>query len=375
MPTKSKSAKSSSAKSSSAKPSSAKSGSAKKTGSAKSGSAKKSAVKFDPGISLEQVINGAVGPFASYCMGYMNPNASGNGYIATMKLSVDKVSVDGLDPGTEGIVSYDRCEKDDAYIGQINMGTASSFCGINGALWGYHLCKADANPGNGLKPMFTYPGPNYPPGEKLPAQGIVPVYPVGPLLDAAVRLFGRVDKTGSGETDLRRFPPMPGAHVICANKNASQIGPGYIWSAIAIAIASDRTQAANLFIEDANFIPAELTSAGPVPTRAQVETLLMESLQQIAKSMILCGQDQDVTYTEIHAGAKYLYVGPDEWGCALTCAPYVVLAGNAVAGISPPSGLENATITQWEEFVGLTPLPPAPVDPDAGGVGVGANGQ
>jgi histidine decarboxylase len=373
MPTKSKSSKSGPAKARSAKPSSAKAKSTKSR-SAKAG-ADQSGKLFDPGITLEQVIDGAIGPFASYCMGYMNPNASGNGYIATMKLSVDKVSVDGLDPGTEGIVSYDRCEKDDAYIGQINMGTASSFCGVNGALWGYHLAVADANPGTGLQPMFTYPGPDYPPGEKLPTQGIVPVYPVGPLLDAAVRLFGRVDKTGSGETDLRRFPPMPGAHVICANKNSSQIGPGYIWSAIAIAIASDRTQAANLFIEDASFIPAVLTSEGPVPTPAQVEAQLMQSLQQIAKSMILCGQDQDVTYIEIHAGAKYLFVGPNEWGCALTCAPYVVLASNSIpANVPSPATLENMTITEWEQSLGLQPLPPAPVDPDAGGIGVGANG-
>ncbi len=29
-------------------------------------------------------------------------------------------------------------------IGQINMLTASSFCGLNGALWGYHLAKAES---------------------------------------------------------------------------------------------------------------------------------------------------------------------------------------------------------------------------------------
>jgi histidine decarboxylase len=348
---------------------------------------------LNPGITLDQVINGAVGPFDSYCMGYMNPGASGDGYIATMKLSVDKVSLEGLDPGTEGIVSYDRCEKDDAYIGQINMGTASSFCGINGALWGYHLAVADAIADNSLQPLFTYPGPDYPPDEKLPTQGIVPVYPVGPLLDAAVRLFGRMDKTGAGETDLRRFPPMPGAHVICANKDASQVGPGYIWSAIAIAIAEDRTQAANLFIEDANFIgPTQGTlpsnprgsnrrsgrnpspDQGIMPTPAQVEQDLMDYLHAIAKSMILCGQDQDVTYTQIFAGAKYLFVGENEWGCALTCAPYVVLAQNAVNMFAAPSDLENATITQWEEALGLQPLPPAPVIPGSGGIGVGANG-
>src|SRR4051794_35402511 len=149
------------------------------------------------GMSLNDVVNGAIGSMDDYCMGYMNPGASGDGYIATMKLSVDKVSLEGLDKGAEGIVSYDRCEKDDAYIGQINMGTASSFCGINGALWGYHLAQADNLRGNML---FEYPGPMYPPDEKLPAQGTVPVYGVAPLLDAAERLFGRMDQTGDGQT-------------------------------------------------------------------------------------------------------------------------------------------------------------------------------
>jgi hypothetical protein len=34
-----------------------------------------------------------------------------------MKLSVDKVNVEDLDSGTDGIVSYDRCENDAACIG------------------------------------------------------------------------------------------------------------------------------------------------------------------------------------------------------------------------------------------------------------------
>ena len=94
-------------------------------------------------MSLSDVVTGAVSPFDPYCMGYLNPGASGFGYISTLKLSTGIVSTAGLDTGTEGIVSYDRCEKNDAYIGQINMLTASSFCGVNGAVWGYHLAIAD----------------------------------------------------------------------------------------------------------------------------------------------------------------------------------------------------------------------------------------
>lgn len=326
-------------------------------------------------LSLPQVVDGAVGSFDANCMGYMNPGASGDGYISTMKLSVDKVNVRGLDPGAAGIVSYDRCEKDDAYIGQINMGTASSFCGVNGALWGYHLATASAIADGSLKPMFTYPGPMYPPDEKLPAQGPVPVYPVAPLLDATERLFGRMDKHDTGETDLRRFSPLPGAHVVCANKDASGAGPGYFWAAIGIAMVEDRETQANLFIEDADVIRAvKVTNPkGETfwnPTPQQVYDQLHQHLRNVTKSMVLCGQDQDVVFTEIFAGVKFIFVGEGEWGCALTCAPYVTLARNAVPAGQQPSAILKMTIDDWETAVSLLPLPPPPRRKGVGGIGV-----
>ncbi len=325
-------------------------------------------------LALREVVDGALSPCGPYCMGYMNPGASGGGYISTMKLSVDKVRVAGLDRGTEGIVSYDRCEKDDAYIGQINMLTASSFCGLNGALWGYHLAKAEAIADHTLEPMFTYPGPGYPPDDKLPAQGPVPVYPVGPLLDAAMRLYGRMDQSGESAHDRRRFPPLPGAHVICANKDASVRGPAWVWSAIAVAIADDRNTAANLFIEDADSIPAKIRAEGDgrgpqIPGRGAVKAYLEKTLRAIAKSIVLCGQDQNVVYREIFTGAKFIYAGADEWGCALTCAPYILLARDAVPRGSEPAALVDKTIAEWEEELGLTPLPPSPWNPDAGSIG------
>ena len=285
------------------------------------------------------------------------------------------MDVRGLGPGTAGIVSYDRCEKDDAYIGQINMGTASSFCGVNGALWGFHLAVAPEIASGALQPMFTYPGPLYPPGDKLPPQGAVPVYPAAPLLDAAERLFGRMDNCGSGGTDLRRFPPLPGAHVICANKDASDRGPGYFWAAIAIAIAEDRETQANLFIEDASKIPAvEMTDPDGVttwqPTPREVHDSMYRHLRNVTKSMVLCGQDQDVVFTKIFAGVKFIFAGHDEWGCALACAPYVTLAQNAVPGGQAPASIVKMTIDEWESSLGLQPLPPAPVKAGAGGIGV-----
>ena len=42
----------------------------------------------------------------------------------------------------QGIVAYDRCEKNDAYIGQINMITVSSFTGPNSGVWKFEAAEA-----------------------------------------------------------------------------------------------------------------------------------------------------------------------------------------------------------------------------------------
>ncbi len=287
---------------------------------------------FAAPMSLPQVVNGAVSPFGPYCMGYLNPGASGMGYISTMKLSTDIVSMQGLDWGTQGIVSYDRCEKDDAYIGQINMLTASSFCGLNGALWGYDLGVADEIANGTLQPLY-YENQN---------GGQIPVYPVEPLLDAAMRLFG-VD-------EQRRFPPMPGAHVVCANKSATVKGPTWVWSYIAIAIAADRSYESNLFIEDAGNYDS--------PSGPKVKLLLEINQRSVTQSIIMCGQDQDVLFSKIFVGYKYQWVPSGYVGCALTCAPYVVLAQNAIPNGMQASDILGMTISQWEQKLGLPPLPP-----------------
>ncbi len=289
----------------------------------------------DVGMSLQDVVSGAVGSDAKYCMGYLNPGASGYGYISTLKLSTGTVSMEGLDAGTEGIVSYDRCEKNDAYIGQINMLTASSFCGVNGAVWGYHLAQANEIASGQLQPMFYQ------------NQGgtQVPVYPVYPLLDCAQRLFGTAD--------VRRFPPMPGAHVICANKSFTSDpsqGPCWVWAAIALAIADDRNSQANLFIEDCGSAGMEYNGV------RQIIAYLDGTLRAVTKSMVMCGVDQNVSYSKIYAGYVFEYVEKGRVGCALTCAPYVQLAKNAIPP-GGPSAILGMTISQWEQAVGLPALP------------------
>jgi histidine decarboxylase len=282
-------------------------------------------------LTLDNVINGAVGPFPTYCSGYLNPGASGLGYISVLKLSVGTVETD-MDDGLEGIVSYDRAEANDAYIGQINMLTASSFCGINGAIWGYHLCTAPGLRDGVITTLERHDGVE------------VPVLDVAPLLDAGYRLFGSQTQ--------RRFNPLPGAMVVCANKSATAKGqpgkPNTVWCAIALAIAEDRDTQANLFIEDAS----DTLSTG--------ETALDDLIKNIAKSILDCGADQNVLYKEIFVGFKKVVVDENTVGCALTCAPYVTLAQDAIPQGMQPSDLRSLTITQWESALNLPPLPPYP---------------
>ena len=77
-----------------------------------------------------------------YCYGYGNVDTKGY-YITTVKCETGKVSIKGLgkDEVLEGIVAYDRAEKNGAYIGQINMITVFSFAGPNSAIWGYDLAE------------------------------------------------------------------------------------------------------------------------------------------------------------------------------------------------------------------------------------------
>ncbi len=279
-------------------------------------------------LSLKEVVNGAIGPFDSYCDGYGNAGASGLGYISILKLETGKVLMD-MDNILEGIVSYDRAEASGAYVGQINMIAASSFCGLNGAVWGYHLAKADSIADGSLKPMFM----------KKRSDGVeIPVYSVEPLLDAGLRLFGTSEE--------RRFPLLPGSHVICAVKSNTIRGPNSVWCAIAITIAEDRERDSNLFIEDCgDSIPADSDEARTA--------YLDQLMHNIAVSIIRCGDDSGVKYKEIFVGYKTEWVPEGYVGCALTCAPYAVLAKKAVPSPGQADKMLSMTISEWEKAVGL----------------------
>ena len=278
-------------------------------------------------FDLENIINGAVGPFDNYCDGYGNVGAGGIGYISVLKLETGIVKAD-MDEVLEGIVSYDRAETNGAYVGQINMVAASSFNGLNGAVWGYHLAKEESIADGSIKPLFI----------KKRSDGVeIPVYSVDPLLNAGQRLLGTQKE--------RRFPLLPGAHVNCAVKSKTVVGPASVWCAIALAIAEDREKDSNLFIEDANVgIPDESEEA-----RTAFLNGLME---KIATSIVRCGDDSNVKYKEIFVGYKTQWVPEGYVGCSLTCAPYLVFAKNAIPS-SGPASIMSMTISDWEKQMGF----------------------
>lgn len=289
--------------------------------------------------SVETNTKEAIGPFKRYCDGYGRPGAKGIGYVSVLKVSTGVVEKTD-DTLLDGIVAYDRAEANDAYIGQINMETASSFCGLTGQIWGYDIAVSETIKENKQKPLFTvkqYDGSD------------LPVFDAAPLLAASMALFGT-------EKD-RRFPPAPGAHVICANKSVTSYRPktgepdsakneSYgVWSYIAISIAKNREKDACLFIEDAGLWTENAKGE-------DLNAFLKKHRKSIIWSIIACGKDQSVVYDRTYISYAYVIMEPGQIGTALTAAPYIVLAQDAV----PRKGfnkLNTMTLKEWEKMVGF----------------------
>ena len=287
-------------------------------------------------------------PNPDYCYGYENTDTNGY-YLTTLKLSCGKTNVQLLqDAVLQGIVAYDTCTKNDAYIGQINAITVSSFSGANSGVWGMdYACNPTLRDPKNL--LETRTKVELQEAGKLKSIDLpipLKVYDVKPLLEATEALFGNVDNR------KERFPPLPGAHVPCAAKSASSEldskgnpVPGYVWSYIALAIANDRWNDSSLFIEDCGFY-ASPTDDPP----NMIVPYLDSTRKKVINSVLLCGLNQKVTYKEVFIGYKYLYCGPSEYGQALVCGPYVLLAGSAYPDDSAQA-LVDMNLSEWAEAV------------------------
>ena len=290
-------------------------------------------------MSVKIINKTAIGPFDNYCDGYARPGAEGIGYVSVVKVATGVVEKTD-DTLLDGIVAYDRAEANDAYIGQINMETASSFCGITGQIWGYDLAIADEIQSGKESPIFTvkqYDGSS------------LPIYDAQPLMEAGKALFGIENK--------RRFPPAPGAHVICANKSVTVSRPSTgipdptqnqaygVWCYIALSIAKDRENAACLFIEDAGMWNKN-------DNEQDLEAFLNGHRKSVVWSIVACGKDQSVIYDRTYISYACVIMKPGCIGTALTVAPYIVLAKNAVPN-NTFSVLSDMNLSQWEQSMGF----------------------
>ena len=157
-----------------------------------------------------------------------------------------------------------------------------------------------------------------------------PVYSMEPLLDAGKRLFGTREE--------KRFPMLPGAHIVAAHKEIIVAGPTTAWCGIALGIANDRNRDSNLFME----------LCGELKLRSYAKRkYFRQVLRKLADSVSLVGENQGVGYKEIYVGIRHEFIPSGYVGAALATAPYVVLAKNAIPQTGPQS-LLDMTITDWE---------------------------
>ena len=283
----------------------------------------------------------AISPYENYCDGYGAPGAQGNGYVSVLKVSVGTVEKTD-DFLLDGIVSYDRAEINDAYVGQINMLTASSFCGIAGQVWGHDLAAHNDIIDKKIKPVLEIDQYD---GSKLH------VYDAKPLLEAGIELFGTEKE--------RRFTLLPGAHTICANKGVTAYRPKVdrplkegeaygVWCFIALSLSADRDNCADLFIEDAGLWTKN-------DSAEDLKAFLEEHRKSVAWSVVSCGQDSHVLFERTYVGFAYTIMKPGEIGTSLTCAPYVSLARNAVPSTGFNS-LNKISLKEWLKDRELTSL-------------------
>lgn len=282
-------------------------------------------------LSLIKIVNGAVGPFPNHSDGYGNPGASGLSYITVVTLHTGQAPkelgiVGQHGEGLDGIVAFDRAEASGTYIGQINLIVASSFSGLNGVIWGYDIAKSIDDTNRKATKLFD---------SQMTDGREVPVYSIDPLLDAGARLFGTLEKP--------KFPILPGAQVIAAHKDITAVGPTNVWCGVAIGIAENRSVNANVIME----LCGELK---PAASREAQERYFSEARENLARSVLRVGTNQNVIYSEIFVGVSHENVREGHVGYAMVTVPYIVLAKRAI----PPGGpqrLLEMKISDWEKAV------------------------
>lgn len=234
-----------------------------------------------------------------YCEGFF-ANSKGNNYFLGINFSVAKTPIKFSHKGSQildCINAFDLAEIKEINIGQINMMTVSSFCGPKGKIWGLDACsiKQKVNLDINVKQNNKK----------------IPVYDINHLKNAFKELVGTIESP--------RFSFLPGSHVPCAVKTISVRGEKIIYSALGLGIPEDRNKNACLLVEDVGYIPK----------KSDLKKYKKNILENLAKSVLEIGKNQNIKYNEIFAGITDLQIGKNEIGCALVACPYFLLAEKA----------------------------------------------
>ena len=263
-----------------------------------------------------EILINSISSQKKYCEGIWggkSPNYYLLGVQLTAVKSLKKFSHKGSD-NLDRIFCFDLGEIANANFSQINMINVSSFCGVNGLIWGYDIFSAKKKLLN-----FFIKNKN------------IKIYDINPLCDAFKKLLGTVDKP--------RFPFLPGSHVPCASKNIIVKGEDFIYAAEGIGIPVNRNKDACLLMEDVGRIPLNVK---------YVEEYKIMILKKLVKSILHVGYNQKVNFKEIFIGIKSIKVDDGEYGCAMAVSPYFSIAENAVPKYNDIFSLD---INIWENIV------------------------
>jgi histidine decarboxylase len=258
-----------------------------------------------------------------YCEGFYNSKNNYN-YILGVNFSVVKEKVKFSHEGSsilDQTNAFDLAEIASANLGQTNMIQVSSFCGPDGIIWGYDICKANIE-------ILSLDFKN----NRAKSRNIK-IYDINPLINAFTRLTGTTDKP--------RFPFYPGSFVPSALKYITKKGPQIIYAAHGIGIPEDRKNSAAALMEDIGTIPISIDIS-------DIETYKNRILDNLINSIITIGDNQKVKYKEIFVGIKHIIVNEHEIGCALISNPYFLLAQDANL---PAKDLAMVNITEWEKNI------------------------
>ncbi len=270
--------------------------------------------------------------YEHYCAGYQNPDNHGTGYILGVSLNIGKVPISFRRTGSQmldKINAFDMAEVTGTYLGETNMITVSSFCGIQGKIWGFDIVK---HPNLEEKSSFLI--------DKIKdAEGrSIPVYSAKPILDATKRLLGTKRK--------KRFPILPGSHVPCATKHIVKNGPCRLYCALAIGIPKNTTTHACLLME--NIGEFDLGNQNKYFFKKIKEEIILDT----AKSILAVGSNQEIEYQEIFVEIADISIKGGYMGCALVAAPYLSLAQKAVPEkFSTMEKMSRLSLNNWEKLV------------------------